>query len=100
MRNCGYMAPPCDERVVIDSSYVSAGGVDGSLILAALLRGDQVAKELQLYMAYEPQPPFDSGSPAKASLDVLENVRGRALEITERRFASARRYAKRVLDSR
>lgn len=98
-----YGAIPCDERVVIDGSYISAGGVtsgiDGSLILAALLRGDQVAKELQLYMAYEPQPPFDSGSPAKASLDVLESVRGRALEITERRFASARRYAKRVLNS-
>lgn len=98
-----YGAIPCDDRVVVHGNYVSAGGVtsgiDGSLILAALLRGDQLAKELQLYMAYDPQPPFDSGSPAKASADVLGNVRARALGITEQRLASARRYAERVLDS-
>ena len=98
-----YGAIPCDDRVVIDGNYVSAAGVtsgiDGSLILAAVLRGDQVAKELQLYMAYDPQPPFASGSPARASADVLSNVRARALGITEQRLASARRYAERVLDS-
>jgi cyclohexyl-isocyanide hydratase len=98
-----YGAIPCHDRVVIDGNYVSAGGVtsgiDGSLILAALLRGNLVAKELQLYMAYEPQPPFDSGSPTKAPADVLKNVRARALGITERRLASARRYAERVLNS-
>lgn len=97
-----YGATPSDDRVVIDGNYVSAGGVtsgiDGSLILAALLRGDQVAKELQLYMAYDPEPPFDSGSPAKASDSVLSIVRARAQQITEQRFASARRYAERAMD--
>jgi cyclohexyl-isocyanide hydratase len=97
-----YGATPSHDRVVIDGNYVSAGGVtsgiDGSLILAALLRGDQIAKELQLYMAYDPQPPFDSGSPTKASADVLSAVRARAQEITEQRFASARKYAGRALD--
>lgn len=97
-----YGATPIDDRVVIDGNYVSAGGVtsgiDGSLILAALLHGDQIAKELQLYMAYDPQPPFDSGSPTKASADVLSAVRARAQEITEQRFASARKYADRALD--
>ena len=43
-----YGATPSNDRVVIDGNYVSAGGVtsgiDGSLILVALLRGDQVAK--------------------------------------------------------
>jgi cyclohexyl-isocyanide hydratase len=96
-----YGAIPSADRVVIDGNYVSTGGVtsgiDGSLILAALLRGDQVAKELQLYMAYDPQPPFDSGSPTKASADVLITVSARAREITERRFASARKYAERAL---
>lgn len=96
-----YGATPSADRVVIDGNYVSAGGVtsgiDGSLILAALLRGDQVAKELQLYMAYDPQPPFDSGSPAKASVDVLSTVSARAQGITEQRLASARKYAERAL---
>ncbi|VVE89650.1 DJ-1/PfpI family protein [Pandoraea bronchicola] len=96
-----YGAIPSDDRVVIDGNYVSAGGVtsgiDGSLIVAALLRGDQIAKELQLYMAYDPQPPFDSGSPARASAEVLNNVRARAQEITAQRLASAREYARRGL---
>ncbi|XYK64824.1 DJ-1/PfpI family protein [Serratia nematodiphila] len=95
-----YGAIPSHDRVVVDGNYISAGGVtsgiDGSLILAALLRGEQVAKELQLYMAYDPQPPFDSGSPAKAPNDVLSIVRAQAQRITERRLASARRYAART----
>lgn len=97
-----YGAIPSNERVVVDGNYVSAGGVtsgiDGALILAALLRGDQIAKELQLYMAYDPQPPFDSGSPATAPADVLSNVRARAQEITEQRLASARKYASSLTD--
>ncbi len=96
-----YGATSSADRVVIDGNYMSAGGVtsgiDGSLILAALLRDDRVAKELQLYMAYDPQPPFDSGSPTKASADVVSTVSARAREITEQRFASARRYAEQVL---
>lgn len=99
-----YGAIPSDDRVVIDGNYVSAGGVtsgiDGSLILAALLRGDEVAKELQLYMAYDPQPPFDSGSPTKASASVVSAVRAKAREITEQRLASARAYAQRTLNPR
>jgi cyclohexyl-isocyanide hydratase len=95
-----YGAIPIANRVVIDDIYVSAGGVtsgiDGSFVLAALLRGDQVAQELQLYMAYDPQPPFDSGSPAKASADVLSKVSAQARKITEQRFASAREYAERL----
>lgn len=92
-----YGAIPSDDRVVIDGRFVSAGGVtsgiDGALVLAALLRGDQIAQELQLYMAYDPQPPFDSGSPMKAPADVLSLVRARAQGITEQRLVSARKYA-------
>lgn len=95
-----YGAIPSDDRVVVDGHYVSAGGVtsgiDGSLVLAALLRGDLAAKELQLYMAYDPQPPFDAGSPTKASADVLAAVSARAQSITEQRLASARKYADRA----
>ena len=92
-----YGAIPSDDRVVIDGNFVSAGGVtsgiDGAFVVAALLRGDQIAQEIQLYMAYDPQPPFDSGSPVKARADILSAVRARAQPITEQRMASARRYA-------
>ncbi|MBU2835051.1 DJ-1/PfpI family protein [Acidithiobacillus thiooxidans] len=92
-----YGVLPKDDRVVVDGKFMSAGGVtsgiDAALLLAALLRGNQVAKEIQLYLAYDPQPPFDSGSPMKASAEVLDAVRINAKKITERRLASARKFA-------
>lgn len=91
-----YGATPSDERVVIDGNLVSAGGVtsgiDGSLIVVALLRGETVAQELQLYMAYDPQPPFQSGSPATAPSAILAAVTERARPITEKRLATGQAY--------
>jgi len=89
-------ATPSDERVVIDGKFVSAGGVtsgiDGSLIVVSLLRGETVAQELQLYMAYDPKPPFQAGSPASAPPAVLKTVTERARAIAEKRLASAAAY--------
>jgi len=89
-------AIPSDERVVIDGKLISAGGVtsgiDGSLVVVSLLRGETVAQELQLYMAYDPKPPFNAGSPASAPASVLSAVTKRAQAITERRLAAAREY--------
>lgn len=91
-----YGATPSDERVVIDGKLVSAGGVtsgiDGSLMMVALLRGETVAQELQLYMAYDPQPPFQSGSPATAPSSILAAVTERARSITEKRLATGQAY--------
>lgn len=89
-------AIPSDERVVVDGKFVSAGGVtsgiDGSLIMVSLLRGEAVAKELQLYMAYDPKPPFNAGSPATAPSEALRAVTERAQPITEKRLATGRAY--------
>jgi cyclohexyl-isocyanide hydratase len=89
-------AIPCDERVVIDGKLISAGGVtsgiDGSLIVVSLLRGETVAQEIQLYMAYDPKPPFNAGSQASAPASVLSTVTKRAEPITEKRLATARAY--------
>jgi cyclohexyl-isocyanide hydratase len=89
-------AIPSDERVVIDGKFVSAGGVtsgiDGSLVLVSLLRGETVAQELQLYMAYDPEPPFQAGSPKSAPASVLRTVTERAAPITAKRLATARAY--------
>jgi cyclohexyl-isocyanide hydratase len=91
-------ATPSNERVVIDGKLISAGGVtsgiDGSLVLVSLLRGESIAQELQLYMAYDPHPPFQAGSPASAPAPILNAVTQRAKSITERRLETARAYRK------
>ena len=54
------------ERVVIDGNRMSGGGVtagiDFGLTLLARLRGDDVAKKVQLLLEYDPQPPFQLGT--------------------------------------
>jgi cyclohexyl-isocyanide hydratase len=95
-----YGAIPTEERVVIDGQFISAGGVtsgiDGSLIVVSLLRGETVAQELQLYMAYDPKPPFDAGSPATAPASILAAVTERAKAITEKRMATGQAYRSRM----
>jgi putative intracellular protease/amidase len=69
-----------DERVVHRGKIVTSAGVssgiDMALRLAALIAGDDMAKALQLGVEYDPEPPFDCGSPAKAPAHVVEMVRG------------------------
>ena len=89
-----------DERVVIDGKLVSTAGVtagiDGALRLAALLRGDDAARTIQLYMEYAPEPPFDSGTPERAPAAVLDAARETFADMTRRREATARRVAQRL----
>jgi transcriptional regulator GlxA family with amidase domain len=72
-------AEPVAERVVEDGKVMTAAGVsagiDMALTLTARIAGDEVAQAIQLGIEYDPQPPFDSGSPAKAPEPVLEIVR-------------------------
>ena len=93
-------ATPVDERVVVDGNLVCAAGVtagiDGALRVAAMLRGDEVAETIQLYMQYAPEPPFNAGSPETAPPAVVAAVRGAAAEIMARREETARRVAKRL----
>jgi cyclohexyl-isocyanide hydratase len=90
-------AIPVDERVVVDGAWIFAAGVtagiDGALRLAAELRGDEVAQAIQLQMAYAPEPPFDSGTPATAPATILQQVRQSMRAITARREQTARRIA-------
>jgi putative intracellular protease/amidase len=73
-----YGAIPTSERVVEQGKYVTAAGVssgiDMALTLAARIAGDEVAQAIQLSIEYDPQPPFDSGSVAKAPRAVLDLV--------------------------
>jgi cyclohexyl-isocyanide hydratase len=63
------------ERVVFDDRFVSGAGVsagiDMALALTARVHGERFAKSLQLMIEYDPQPPFDSGSPEKADASTL-----------------------------
>ena len=71
-----YGATPVSERVVEQGKVITAAGVsagiDMALQLAARVAGDEVAQAIQLGIEYDPQPPFDSGSTAKAPKAVLD----------------------------
>ncbi|WP_327678078.1 DJ-1/PfpI family protein [Kitasatospora sp. NBC_00458] len=74
-----YGATYTPERVVRRERIVTAAGVssgiDMALLLAALLTDETTAQAIQLYAEYDPQPPFDAGSVAKAPPAVLERIR-------------------------
>jgi transcriptional regulator GlxA family with amidase domain len=71
-----YGARYTPERVVEDGRVVTAAGVssgiDMALRLAAKLSDENTARALQLGIEYDPQPPFDAGSPAKAGPEIVE----------------------------
>lgn len=75
-----YGAEPVAERVVRDGKLITAAGVsagiDMALALASEIAGEDVAKAIQLGIEYDPQPPFDSGSPEKADPELVELIRG------------------------
>lgn len=74
-----YGAEPVAERVVEDGKLITAAGVsagiDMALTLAARLTNDDVAKAIQLGIEYDPDPPFDAGSPEKAGEDLVNLIR-------------------------
>jgi putative intracellular protease/amidase len=72
-------AEPVAERVVFDGKIVTAAGVsagiDMALTLVGKIAGVQVAQAIQLGIEYDPQPPFDAGSPQKAPAEIVELLR-------------------------
>jgi len=82
-------AIPVAERVVRDRNRLSGGGVtagiDFGLTLLAELAGEDVAKSVQLGLEYDPQPPFQSGSPEKAGVERVKQVREQMGPMLERR---------------
>ena len=72
-------ATPVGDRVVEDGKVMTAAGVsagiDMALTLAARIAGEGFAKAVQLGIEYDPQPPFDVGTPAKASPKLVDLAR-------------------------
>jgi transcriptional regulator GlxA family with amidase domain len=73
-----YGADPVGGRFVEDGKLLTAAGVsagiDMALHLVGLEAGPEVAQAVQLGIEYDPQPPFDAGSPAKAPAEIVELV--------------------------
>ena len=78
----GQLAAYCphilEERYVLDGKVMTSAGVsagiDMALYLLSLITNETYAKVVQLGMEYDPQPPFDSGSLAKASEVVINRA--------------------------
>ena len=66
-------AIPVSERFVIDRNRITGGGVtagiDYGLHLVQRWRGDSYAKAVQMFIEYDPKPPFRSGTPEGADAD-------------------------------
>lgn len=71
-------ATPVAERFVRRGKVITAAGVSAGIDMGLELvreeAGDEFAQAVQLAIEYDPQPPFDSGSPAKAPKQVLETL--------------------------
>ncbi len=74
----GFGAEIVKERWVIDRNRATGGGVtagiDFGLALMAEIAGEDLARAVQLGLEYDPSPPFDSGSPAKAAPEMVAQV--------------------------
>lgn len=82
-----YGADPVGGRFVEDGKTITAAGVSAGIDMAFHLvgqeAGPEVAQAVQLGIEYDPQPPFDSGSPDKASkpiVELIESVAGSTSE--------------------
>jgi transcriptional regulator GlxA family with amidase domain len=71
-------AEPTSERVVEDGKVMTSAGVSSGIDMALHLvnreLGEEAAQAIQLAIEYDPEPPFDSGSPAKAPDQIVEAV--------------------------
>lgn len=94
-------AEPVKTRVCIDRNRVTGGGVtagiDFGLVLASRLTDRATAEKIQLYMEYDPQPPFAAGSPDTAPKPVLEAFAEMAKPMLTRRKAATLQAAGRLV---
>ncbi|QNA85483.1 DJ-1/PfpI family protein [Sphingomonas sp. So64.6b] len=89
-----------DRRVVADRNRMTCGGVtagiDLALTLAAELRGEEAARNVQLIMEYSPMPPFRNGTPAEAGPDRVTAMRARRTWMDAQAMSAATAAGKRL----
>jgi len=93
-------AEPVKERVVRDGNIITGGGItagiDFALAIAAEVLGDDAARAIQLGLEYDPQPPFDSGSPDRANAALVERTRNAAAARQSDRAAAVEQAARKL----
>jgi cyclohexyl-isocyanide hydratase len=81
------------ERVVTDGTVITAGGVtsgiDFALTVIAAVAGEDVAKNVQLTLEYDPAPPFVGGTPATSDSAIVAGMRQRFYDAAAARMAAA-----------
>ncbi|MCR0984670.1 DJ-1/PfpI family protein [Roseomonas populi] len=91
---------PVSERVVRDRNRITGAGVtsgiDFALTVVAELFGPEVAQGVQLQMEYDPEPPFQAGSPRSAPPDLVRDARAKLAPFLARRRAATERAAGRL----
>lgn len=72
-------AIPTNARVVREGKVITAAGVSSGIDMAPTLVAEEfgadAAQLTQLLIEYDPQPPFDAGSPDKAPADIVNAAR-------------------------
>jgi cyclohexyl-isocyanide hydratase len=93
-------AIPVSERVVTDGNIITgagvASGIDFALKVAAVLEGEEVARQIQLQIEYDPEPPFNSGSPKTAAPELVATLRGRGATLNQQRAEVAQRVGRKL----
>jgi cyclohexyl-isocyanide hydratase len=93
-------ATPVQTRVCVDRNRMTGGGVsagiDFGLAAAAELAGEAAAQRIQLFMEYDPAPPFRAGSPETAPPEVLGSVRDAFSDVLAEREAAVNRAVSRL----
>jgi putative intracellular protease/amidase len=79
-----YGSIPTGERYVQEGKIISAqgvsAGIDMSLFLASQIVGEEKAKAYQLFIEYDPKPPFNSGNVNEAdnlTIELAKKILGR-----------------------
>lgn len=91
---------PKKERVVMSGNRITGGGVtagiDIALRIAEQTHGRAVAEAVQLAIEYNPQPPFDAGSPDTAPKEIVDAVRAKLAPTQELRRRAVEEAAKKL----
>jgi cyclohexyl-isocyanide hydratase len=91
-----YGAIPTRARAVVDGNLISTAGItagiDAALTVAALLRGDAIARQIQLELEYAPEPPFNSGTPETAAPEIIAAYYKSYGSVKASREAEAKNY--------
>lgn len=93
-------ATPVKTRVCVDRNRITGGGVtagiDFGLFVASQLADRKTAEKIQLYMEYNPEPPYQAGSPDTAPAEVVSEFKSYVEGMLQRRREAVERAAAKI----